>query len=164
MSRCRRLFVTATIAATTALTSSAVDISGTYDDKGTQVRGSTPITASFHGLLAQEFDPELATLKFAGTARVQLLDHDGTLVVKIYSETNEQLWSSRWSAREGYSHEGELAVVRMKLGEAQDKRWVLVMQPVENGKLLEVKAYRVLPSYIGPRGEPVGTYLFNKLD
>ncbi|MCC5024548.1 MAG: hypothetical protein J6386_17920 [Candidatus Synoicihabitans palmerolidicus] len=141
----------------------ALDISGTYRDKGICV-GATPHgpppTISFHALLGHEFDPTLATLNYASSSHVNLVDRDGTLDLEMVTEDNKVILHRNGSAHEGYSHEGDLTVIRMRQGDSLDERYVLVISPLDQGAYLEVKVYHVRPSFVGPYGELLGTYIF----
>ncbi|GEM_PF-1228000 len=145
----------------------AASLNGTYDDKGTQVAMAVDGpsgAASLHALLGQQPDPVLASLDFDGTGSVRFAEANGVLDIEIFGEQGQRIWHDRWSAREGFSYEGNSAVIRMQLGASPDHRWVLVLNPDDAGRVLEVKAYRVLQSLLGPHGEPVGTYVFTRRD
>ncbi len=145
----------------------AANVSGTYADKGVVVgsAGSAPPeTISFHGLLSQQVDPELAALDFDETDRVILEDRGDTLVLEIYNTEDKRLWRSVWDERRGYSKEEGKAVVRMRKRGSSDGRYVLVMEPAEDGKSLIVNVYNVTPTSFGPDSEPIGTYLFVRAD
>lgn len=151
--------------ATTAL--HAASITGTYDDKGTQVSGANgPVPeASLHALLGQQPDLTLGALEYHDSSHVRLVELNNSLSIEIFDGDDQRIWSGVWGGREGFSRNGDTAIVRMKLGDSDDKRWVLLMQPAKDGQLLEVKVYRVLPSSVGgPYTEPVGTYLFPRRD
>ncbi len=158
------LFVIATAILVAAPTLRAGDISGHYSDKGVVVSTaadvSTPQTISFHGLLGQEFDPQLAALDFDQTDRFTLEDDGETLVTEIFNADNQRLLRLVWDARRGFDHQDGKAVVRMRVGESKTERCVLVMEPADDHQSLLVKVYHVMPSTFGPQSEPVGTYLF----
>lgn len=142
----------------------ATDISGTYADKGVVVHSAadqkTPETISFHGLLSQEFDPQLAALDFDGTDHFTLDDNGEVLATEIFDHSGKRLWRFVWGASRGFSHNEGKAVIRMKLGKSETERCVLVLEPTSDQRALEVKVYKVGPGTFGPRSEPIGTYLF----
>ncbi len=70
------LLISSLVVAITSV--SALDISGSYDDKGTAI-GSTfgdSETISFHGILSLDFDPIMAEAKYGDTTHIDLIDRD----------------------------------------------------------------------------------------
>ncbi len=138
-------------------------ISGTYADKGVvvqSVNAATTAEISFHGLLGQQFDPQLAALDFETSDRVTLDETDGTLTVEIFDDEGQRIWRSRWGASRGFSMEDGKAVIRMRMKNSKDDRWVLVMDPNSDDRALMVQVFHVKPGTFGPHSEPVGTYIF----
>lgn len=146
----------------------AGDISGNYSDKGvvvsTAAAVASPQTISFHGLLGQEFDPQLAELDFDQTDRFTLEDDGETLITEMFDADNQRLLRLVWGARRGFDHQDGKAIIRMRHGDSQHQRCVLVMEPADDHRSLLVKVYRVMRSTFGPQSEPIGTYLFVRAD
>ncbi len=77
------LLISSVIVALTPV--SALDISGSYDDKGTVIRsesGGGSETISFHGMLSLDFDPIMAEAKYGDTTHIDLIDKDGKLDIE----------------------------------------------------------------------------------
>ena len=143
----------------------ALDISGTYDDKGSII-GSNGVgsgeSVSLHGLLSLEFDPVMAEANFGDTSHVVLVDKDGKIDIEIFDDNGTMIWGTVWGVHDGYSHEGDVAVIRISNGSANGDRTSLVMKTFNDGAYLEVKAYAVKYSAVGPHSEPIGSYIFVK--
>lgn len=163
--RLAKLFLGITIAITGTIgATAAVDISGTYEDKGSVV-GSTAENVeiiSLHGLLNLDFDPISTDANWGDTSHVVLVDEDGMIEIEIFNGDDQRIWRTKWGARNGFSHEGDAAVIRIQNGRDANRRTVLVARPLNDGEFLEVKAYNIKPSYVGPFSDPVGTYIFVK--
>tara|TARA_B110000305_G_scaffold126962_1_gene142211 strand:+ start:1542 stop:2051 length:510 start_codon:yes stop_codon:yes gene_type:complete len=157
------LLISSVIVALTPV--SALDISGSYDDKGTVIRsesGGGSETISFHGMLSLDFDPIMAEAKYGDTTHIDLIDKDGKLDIEIIDKEGKIVWGAVWRANDGYSHEGDSAVIRISNGNSSGDRTSLVITPLSDGAYLEVKAYRVTATALGPKSHPIGSYIFVK--
>lgn len=150
-------------ALTTSVQLHAQSVSGVYADKGVVVQHASSAdaqTVSFHGLLSQQFDAELASLNFETTSHITLEDENDVLALEIFNQDGQRTWRSVWGANRGFNHVDGSAVVRMKMGKSDDERCVLVMKPTEDNRALMVSVYHVKPSVLGPYGDPIGVYVF----
>lgn len=155
------LFITSVAVALSP--ASALDISGSYDDKGTVIGSSNGgETISFHGMLSLDFDPIMVEAKYADTTHIDLIDKDGKLDIEIIDKEGKMVWGAVWRAKDGYSHEGESAVIRISNGTSDGARTSLVITPLNDGAYLEVKAYKVTATAVGPMSDPIGSYIFVK--
>ena len=143
----------------------ALEITGSYDDMGTVIRsdnGGESETISFHGLLSLDFDPIMAEAKYADTSHVDLIDLKEKLDIEIIDKEGKMVWGAVWGRYEGYSHEGDAAVIRISNGDANGNRTSLVITPLSDGAYLEVKAYKITATALGPKSDPIGSYIFVK--
>ena len=99
---------------------------------------------------------------FGGTSHVVLVDKDGKIDIEIFDKNGTMVWGTVWGVHDGYSHEGDTAVIRISNGNSDRDRTTLVMKPFNDGAYLEVKAYRVTASIVGPRSDLIGSYIFVK--
>ncbi|MBT5900637.1 MAG: hypothetical protein HOH58_00845 [Opitutaceae bacterium] len=143
---------------------SALDITGSYDDKGTVIGSTTGDneTISFHGMLSLDFDPIMAEAKYGDTTHIDLIDKEGKLDIEIIDKEGKMVWGAVWRARDGYSHEGESAVIRISNGTSDGSRTSLVITPLNDGAYLEVTAYKITATAVGPKSDPIGSYIFVK--
>ncbi len=143
----------------------ALDITGSYDDKGTVIQsgsGGGSETISFHGILSLDFNPIMAEAEYGDTSHVDLIDLKEKLDIEIIDEGGKMVWGAVWGRYDGYSHEGDSAVIRISNGDSNGNRTSLVITPLSEGAYLEVKAYKITVTALGPKSDPIGSYIFVK--
>ncbi len=153
---------------TVAMPTDPPDLSGTYDDAGTIVKiaegEETPQTVSLHALLSLEFNPGLARLLQQRTREVRVKHEGDTFAVDFVDADGESIWAPVWNRETGsYLRERRLHL-RLKPGKFGNDEYVLVFENVTTHRLLQVQLQRVKPTFFGPVLQPVGTFLFHRLD
>ncbi|GAB5561894.1 MAG: hypothetical protein SynsKO_35410 [Synoicihabitans sp.] len=137
----------------------AQNVSGVFADKGTVI-GKDGATISFHGLLSLDFNPVMTDAKYSDTSHVAMFERDGKIDIEIFNDDEEMIWGAVWDASDGYSREGDVAVIRMQ--STKSTRVALSIRPISGGDILEVTANYISPTAFGPNAEPIGTYIFVK--
>jgi hypothetical protein len=140
-------------------TAQAANISGTYSDKGTLLSGASP-QVSFHALLGLEFMPEVGMADRAATTYFELTDRDNWLEIKTLTADRSQISRSRWGPENGFTHEDGAAVFR--ISKNRDEFYTFIMKSAADGEAVELRVYKVKPSVLGPRADPIETYYFVK--
>lgn len=144
-----------------AVTAHAVDVSGTYENLGS-VLGATDEVVSLHGLLGLEFEPATARTLFAQTDRVVIRQSDSGFVIRCVDADGEQTWGGRWDREMGYDTEREQ--VKLLFSKRKEKTgYLFLLSSAGDRRLLVVEVHRVEASTFGPVGQPIGTYLFNRV-
>jgi len=141
----------------------ALEISGSYLDKGTQVptTGVAPKEVSLHALLNLVFEPELGRSQFDEAAVVEFVQ-TGTRVVeaRIRDDAGDVRWQGRWTLGTDCARDGRSLVLHLRGPHSGDNRAVLVFERTSDDRLLQVTITEVNASTFGPSGRPVGTFLF----
>jgi hypothetical protein len=141
------------------------EINGTYDDAGTIATappGEPPAVVSLHALLVAEFSPALSRLLHDQTGGVRLTHTGGQLRAEILNRDGEVAWERIWRQGEDYGVQGARVVLRFKAARVDGDDFVLLLETVTAYKLLQIEVQRHTPTVLGPKVQPMGTYLFHR--
>ncbi len=140
-----------------------LNLTGTYGDKGTifsTASGPTTGDISLHGLLDFEFRPDVNPRLHPNSDEVKLSHEGRAIVVKIYDANGETTKEDWWHYEERMTPEGRCAMVGFPDPENANAKLFFILQPISDGRLLQVKVTRIVPSNLGPNVSEVGTYFF----
>jgi hypothetical protein len=148
-----------------AVTAQAVDVSGTYENVGTVI--GSPASAddrvSFHGLLGLEFDRRLARAQFSQTERLVLTQTDSTFKISGRDADNGETWNSRWARDLGYDFDQKQVKLLFSSKLKKDDGFLFLLSPAGDGQMLLVEVIEIHATVLGPVGNPLGTYLFERV-
>lgn len=151
-----------------ALPADPPDLSGTYDDAGTIVKiadgEQPPEVVSLHAMLSLEFNAGLARLLQDRTREVRIKQEGDTLAVDFVDADGETIWAPVWNRATGCVLRERRLQLHLKPGKFGNDEYVLVFENVTTHRLLQVQVQRVKPTFFGPVAQPVGTFLFHRLD
>ncbi len=140
-----------------------LNLSAEYEDKGTAVPGKAdpaPQEVSLHALLSLEFDPAAGLAIRADSSHVEITQDQSTLTFRVFDRDGTATWRSRSPFRIGVTIEGPHVLVRMSDPRFGDDAFDLILQPVADNRLLQVRVVRHQATPFGPVARDVGTYLF----
>lgn len=162
----RRPFVWLFLALACLVRADDLNVTGTFFDKGTQIGedGSDPEMVSLHGLFSLEFAPHIHAADFLDATRVIFVERDNKLDIEIHDDAGKRIWADLWTAADGYSTSEEGAVVRIQSKTREYKRAVFIMNKIDDGRILQVRAFKVGTTIFGPNAKPIGTYVFIRAD
>lgn len=149
------------------LAASATDVSGVFSDKGSVISSEQPEQAgeeaSLHALLSQEFDPEMGRIIYAETERLDLIQTSDNLTFRAHLEKMRLSWSVEYlyEAVKGSVH-GPRVIVNLRKPEERDV-YTYIFELLENTDHLLVTVYRVTATIVGPSGQPIGSFLFERM-
>lgn len=141
------------------------EITGTYADDGTIAvapPGDAPKVVSLHALLVAEFSPGLAKVLHEQTGSVRLTHTAGLLRAEILNRDGEVAWERTWRQGDDYAVRGSQILLRFKAARENGDDFVLRLETVTAYKLLQVEVQRLTPTLLGPRVQPMGTFLFHR--
>lgn len=145
----------------------AADIAGQYADKGTMIPtgdGGQPQEMSLHAILQLDFDYERVRERYAATDHVEFRQGRHTLEARMSTADDTLRYHGAWSTGEGYTNAEDQVVLRLRGAKHGGDTFVCVMSLVEGGELLQVEVSRLVTTSVGPTAQPVGTYLFPRLE
>jgi hypothetical protein len=155
-------------ASVVALPPDPPNLSGVYEDAGTIVSvpdGQEPLAVvSLHALLSLEFNPGLARLLHERTREVRVQHEGTTLAVEFIDADGEKIWAPVWTRESGLTLRDQRLMLRLKPGKFGDDEYVLVFENITTHRLLQVHLQRLKPTFLGPVFQPMGTFLFHRLD
>lgn len=141
----------------------AESISGRFVDKGvvasSGVRETSPVV-SLHALFSQQFDLDLGAREYAATDQLELTVHRGHLDVRLLGEQANLLAKVNWRTATYAGIEDEGLMVRVKCRDSIDDTVALLLETVENGRLLQVRVIKHEANVFGPKYHDYGTYFF----
>ncbi len=141
------------------------EITGTYADDGTIAvapPGDEPKVVSLHALLIAEFNPGLAKVLHEQTGSVRLTHTAGLLRAEILNRDGEVAWERTWRQGDDYAVRGAQILLRFKAARENGDDFILRLETVTAYKLLQVEVQRLTPTLLGPRMQPMGTFLFHR--
>ncbi len=155
-------------ASVVALPPDPPNLSGIYEDAGTIVsipEGQEPLAViSLHALLSLEFNPGLARLLQERTREVRVQHEGETLSVEFVDADGEKIWAPVWTRESGVTLRDRRLQLRLKPGKFGNDEYVLVFENITAHRLLQVHLQRMKPTFFGPVFQPMGTFLFHRLD
>ncbi len=155
-------------AAEVALPTAPPDLTGVYDDAGTAASipegQPTPAVISLHALLSLEFNPGMARLLQERTREIRITHDEKALSVEFLDRDGEKIWNPVWTRESGYSVRDKRVQLHLKPGKFGTDEYVIVRQNVTTHRLLQVHVQKLKPTFFGPVFQPVGTFLFPRLD
>ena len=150
-----------------AATLRAVDVAGTYENAGSLIALDTkeaPSTISFQGLLELNFDYALTRALHSETNRVTISHTATHLTIECRDSDDKVTWSRRWEKGVGYTVEDNRVDVKFQAARLKYDSYLFSLQPVAMRDLLLVEVKRVNATPLGPSVQPVGSFLFGRLD
>jgi hypothetical protein len=151
-----------------ALPTDPPNLSGTYEDAGTIMSipegQKPPAVVSLHALLSLEFNPGLARLLQERTREVRVQHEGETLAVEFVDADGEKTWAPVWTRDTGCTLRERRLMLRLKSGKSGQDEYVLVFENITTHRLLQVQLQRLKPTPFGPTFQPMGTFLFHRLD
>jgi hypothetical protein len=142
-------------------------LSGSYEDTGAGVAGTAATPAgevSLHALLNLEFDPARARALHERTARIVIAQSKETLSIRVYDSDDKVTREEEWKLGKGYAREGNRALLRLPATSAAREEYLLILQSVAQGRLLQVEVHRITPTTFGPAYRSAGTYVFARME
>ena len=159
---------TRSVASVVALPPEPPNLSGVYEDAGTIVsipEGAEPLAVvSLHALLSLEFNPGMARLLQERTREVRVQHEGETLAVEFLDKDGEKIWAPVWTRENGLTLRERRLQLRLKPGKFGNDEYVLVFENITTHRLLQVHVQRLKPTFFGPVFQPMGTFLFHRLD
>jgi len=141
-------------------------LSGTYEELGNGVAGVSgpaPGEFSFNALLNLEFDPLLAQAFRGQTSRIVVTQTEDALQILAYDLDGNVSKKGEWKLGQGYTREGGRALLRLRATLTAREEYLLILQSVSQGKLLQIEVHRITPTTFGPAYRVVGTYVFARM-
>lgn len=155
-------------AAQVALPLDPPNLSGVYDDAGTAASipagQPTPAVISLHALLSLEFNPGMARLLQERTREIRITHDERTLSVEFLDREGEKIWNPVWTRENGYSLRDRRVQLHIKPGKFGNDEYVIVLENVTPHRLLQLHLQKLKPTFFGPVFQPMGTFLFPRLD
>ncbi|MDQ5978388.1 MAG: hypothetical protein QG602_1362 [Verrucomicrobiota bacterium] len=155
-------------AAQVALPLEAPNLTGVYDDAGTAASipegQPTPDVISLHALLSLEFNPGMARLLQERTREIRITHDEKALSVEFLDRDGEKIWNPVWTRESGYSVRDRRVQLRIKPGKFGNDEYIIVLENVTTHRLLQVHIQKLKPTFFGPVFQPMGTFLFPRLD
>jgi hypothetical protein len=155
------------LAALPAATTRTAEVSGTYDDEGSIAvapPGEPPPVVSLHALLTLQFIPGVVQLLHDQTGEVRLTHTTGQFHMAITNRDGEVAWERKWREGDDFGVQDGRIVLRFKAARDGEDDYFLQLETVTAYKLLQVEVQRHTPSLLGPRIQPLGTYLFHRAE
>lgn len=156
------------VASVVALPPDPPNLSGLYEDAGTIVSvpegQEPPAVISLHALLSLEFNPGLARLLQERTREVRVQHEGETLSVEFVDANGEKIWAPVWTRESGCTLRERRLQLRIKPGKFGNDEYVLIFENITTHRLLQVHLQRLKPTFFGPVFQPMGTFLFHRLD
>ena len=143
------------------------ELTGAYEDAGTIAiapPGDPPPVVSLHALLVAEFMPGLVRILHDQTGEVRLTHTAGLLRAEITNRDGEVTWERHWRQGTDYGMQGPRVILRFEGARPEDDDFLLLLETVTAYKLLQVEVQRHTPTLLGPRIQPMGTYLFHRAE
>lgn len=140
----------------------AVDLSGTYSDKGTALATDDSKLSgeiSLHALLSLNFDAKRDV--YESTDEVKFEQTAEGLDARIYNTDGKEVSKAQWRKDREYREEDKKLTLTLR--GAGDQAGVLVFEPSSDGKYLEVTVARLTPTTFGPVAQKIGSVIFPKL-
>ena len=141
----------------------AWDISGTFEDKGVAVSSESmdsPTVVSLQALLNLEFNAQLGVATYANATEVQIDPGRSNLDLKILGAEGTLLGDVSWSIENYQATEGGGVMVRIRSPRSADDSYVLLLETINEGQLLQAKVMQVEATTFGPKYQELGTYFF----
>jgi hypothetical protein len=140
----------------------AVDLNGTYSDKGTAIATDDSKLAgevSMHALLTLNL--EAAPDVYASTDEVTFTQEEASLEAQILNTEGKVVSKAKWAKDREYRVEENKITLTLR-GSGENQSAVLVFQPSSDGKYLEVTVARLTPTTFGPVAQKIGSVVFAK--
>jgi hypothetical protein len=150
-----------------AASTSRTDVSGAYDDEGTIAEpppGEPPRVISLHALLTLQFIPGVVQLLHDQTGEVRLTLTPGRFHMAITNRDGEVAWERTWREGDDFGLQEGRIVLRYRAAREGEDDYFLRLESVTAYKLLQVEVQRHTPSILGPKIQPLGTYLFHRAE
>lgn len=147
-----------------AATASAVDVSGTYENAGSMI-GATPgaDATSLQGLLSLNFDHELTRAIHFKTIRVEIKQTDSQFGIVCKDDDGKEVWSGYWQRNVGYDWDSEKVSLLFRTPRYKQDGFLFKVSLAGDRRMLLVEVLRVNATYFGQMGQPLGTFIFDRL-
>jgi hypothetical protein len=162
----KRLLFTGLFAAATWVGARAVDVSGTYENAGSMVRPGSPAEAgiiSLQGLCTLEFDHALTRALHTQTDRVVVRQSDSAFIIECHDRDGAVTWSGRWARDMGYGVDPGQVNLLFRSKRFEPDGFLFSLSLAGDGQLLLIDVRRIKTTWLGPVGEPIGVFLFNRI-
>jgi len=157
------LAVTGLLLATVAR---AADLSGVYENTGSQIDSATPPaggTVSFQGLLDLNFDYALTRALHADTSQVVITQTGSIFRIECRDLDGKVVWSGQWTQGIGCTPAEDRVDLIFHTKRLKDDGYQFSLRPVPGKQLLLVEVQFVKATTLGPSMQPVGSFLFGRL-
>lgn len=144
-----------------------LELTGNYDDAGTLVTAApdqAPGVVSLHAMLSLEFVPGLARQLQDQTDQVRLVHEGAEIRVEVVGRDEETLWRATWKQGQHYALRDGRVYLHLKPGRFGNDEFMLVLSSVTEHRLLQLEVKRMKPTFFGPVYQPMGTYLFHRVE
>jgi hypothetical protein len=161
----KRLLLTGLFAAT-CLGVRAVDVSGTYENAGSMVGPGSEAEAgiiSFQGLCSLEFNHTLTRALHTQVDRVVVRQADSSFIIECKDRDDAVTWSGRWQRDIGYGVDPGQVNLLFRSKRFEPDGFLFSLSLAGDGNLLLVDVRRVKTTWLGPVGQPIGVFLFNRV-
>ena len=146
-----------------AAAAQAVDLNGTYSDKGTAIATDDSKLSgevSLHALLTLNLDSPADV--YAASEEVKLTQEETTLAAEIFNNEEKVVSKAKWTKDREYRLEEKKLTLTLR-GSGENQAAVLVFEPSSDGKFLEVTVARLSATTFGPVAQKIGSVVFPKL-
>jgi hypothetical protein len=149
--------------ASAPLRASDVSVTGTYESEGSIVETVTDYTGpvSLRALLGLELDLALGFNLHREIPRVEIEQRDRTFTIRTKNAKGDTEWSAVWERNGGFEPTKEGGVkMLLRAPRFGDDFFMFTLSTMKNGTVLLVEVQRVQSTNFGPKGKPVGKFLF----
>jgi hypothetical protein len=149
-----------------AATLRAVDVSGTYENAGSMVGPGSAAEAgviSFQGLCNLEFDHALTRALHTEIDRVVVRQSASTFSLECKDRDGATTWSGQWSRDVGYGVDPGQVNLLFRSKRFESDGFLFSLSLAGEGQLLLVDVRRIKTTWLGPVGQPIGVFLFNRV-
>jgi hypothetical protein len=139
-----------------------VSVTGTYDSEGTIVETVTDYTGpvSLRALLGLELDLALGFSLHREIPRVEIEQRDRTFTIRTKNAKGETEWAAVWERNGGFEPTKDGVKMLLRAPRFGDDFFMFTLSTVKDGAVLLVEVQRVQSTNLGPKGKPVGKFLF----